>query len=87
MKEIFSFAGWSFVGHFASVMHTQGVNVLLNMFFGPIVNAARGIAVQVQMAVFQFCGNFQTVRRNKALSIGGGAVKRARGGAIHVARI
>lgn len=60
MKEIFSFAGWSFVGHFASVMHTQGVNVLLNMFFGPIVNAARGIAVQVQMAVFQFCGNFQT---------------------------
>ena len=36
MKEIFSFAGWSFVGHFASVMHTQGVNVLLNMFFGPM---------------------------------------------------
>jgi len=39
---------------------TQGVNVLLNLFFGPAVNAARGVAVQVQAAVMQFAMNFQT---------------------------
>lgn len=60
IKEMFSFAGWNFIGQLAAILHTQGVNILLNMFFGTIVNAARGIAVQVQMAVLQFCGNFQT---------------------------
>ena len=39
---------------------TQGLNILLNMFFGPMVNAARGVAVQVQTAVVQFSSNFQT---------------------------
>lgn len=39
---------------------SQGINILLNMFFGPVVNAARGIAIQVQGAVVQFSINFQT---------------------------
>ena len=58
-KEMASFAGWSFWGSLSSVLFTQGVNLMLNVFFGPVVNAARGIAVQVQSAVQQFVGNFQ----------------------------
>lgn len=58
-KEMTNFAGWNFIGSCAGIAFTQGVNLLLNMFFGPAVNAARGIAVQVQAAVTQFSGNFQ----------------------------
>ena len=46
-KEIFAFAGWTMNGSLAVIGYTQGINVLLNIFFGPAVNAARGIAVQV----------------------------------------
>ncbi|MCI7082946.1 MAG: oligosaccharide flippase family protein, partial [Paraprevotella sp.] len=59
-KEMFRFAGWSFWGNLAAILYTQGLNMMLNIFFGPIVNAARGIAVQVQSAVQQFVGGFQT---------------------------
>lgn len=60
MKEIFVYAGWTMNGNLAVVGYTQGINILLNMFFGPVVNAARGIAVQVQHAVMTFVANFQT---------------------------
>lgn len=59
LKEMFSFVGWSFWGSLASILNTQGLNMVLNIFFGPIVNAARGIAVQIQGVVQQFVGNFQ----------------------------
>ena len=58
-KEIFAFAGWTMNGNLAVMGYTQGLNILLNMFFGPAVNAARGVAVQVQNICQQFCGNFQ----------------------------
>lgn len=58
-KEIFSFAGWTMNGNLAMMGYTQGLNIVLNMFFGPAVNAARGIAVQVQNTCQQFCSNFQ----------------------------
>ena len=58
-KEIFIFAGWTMNGNLAFLGFTQGLNILLNMFFGPVVNAARGIAVQVQGTVQNFCTNFQ----------------------------
>ena len=58
-KEIFSFSGWNLWGNLAFVLMTQGVNVLLNVFFGTAVNAARALAVQVQGAVQQFATNFQ----------------------------
>lgn len=62
-KEIFckmmEFTGWSLFGGFSSVGFTQGINILLNIFFGPTVNAARGVAVQVQSAVSSFIANFQ----------------------------
>lgn len=59
-KNMLTFAGWNLWGNCAAIAFTQGVNILLNIFFGPIVNAARGIAVQVQNAVTQFSFNFQT---------------------------
>ena len=58
-REIVSFSGWNMYGALAYVANTQGLNILLNMFFTPIVNAARGIAVQVQSAVNNFVVNFQ----------------------------
>ena len=60
LREIFSYAGWTLSGNLAVVCYTQGVNVLLNLFFGPVVNAARGIAVQVQAGLMRFFSNFQT---------------------------
>lgn len=59
IKEMASFAGWSFWGSLAGILYTQGVNMILNIFFGPIINAARGIAIQVQSAIQQFVTNFQ----------------------------
>lgn len=58
-KEMTGFAGWSMFGNLASVLFGQGLNMLLNVFFGPVVNAARAVAVQVQSAIQQFVGNFQ----------------------------
>ena len=59
-KEMLGFAGWNLWGNCAFVAYTQGVNILLNVFFNPVLNAARGIAIQVQSAVTQFSSNFQT---------------------------
>ena len=58
-KEMTGFAGWSMFGNLSVVLYGQGLNMLLNVFFGPVVNAARAVAVQVQTAVQQFVGNFQ----------------------------
>lgn len=58
-KEMTGFAGWSLFGNLSGVLFTQGLNMLLNVFFGPVVNAARAVAVQVQGAIQQFVGNFQ----------------------------
>lgn len=57
-KEMGSFAGWNFIGCTAGLLKDQGVNLLLNLFVGPILNAARGIAVAVNNAVSAFAGNF-----------------------------
>lgn len=60
LKEMLSFTGWNLWGGIAGTLMGQGINVLLNIFFGPAVNAARGVAVQVQGAVQMFATNFQT---------------------------
>lgn len=60
LREMTSFAGWSVLPNLATVCYSQGINILLNLFFGPAVNAARGIAVQVQGVVKNFVSNFQT---------------------------
>ena len=59
-KEMCGFAGWGIIGNLAGICYTQGLNILLSIFFGPVVNAARGIAVQVQTAVKNFVASFQT---------------------------
>ena len=60
IKEMFSFAGWNFIGVSAGVLRDQGGNILVNIFYGTAVNAARGIAVQLNSAVQGFVTNFMT---------------------------
>ncbi len=57
-REMFSFAGWNAIGTSAALFKEQGVNIAINIFQGPTVNAARAIAVQVNTAVSSFVGNF-----------------------------
>lgn len=57
-KTILSFAGWDVIGSLCVITQGQGINILLNIFFGPVINAARAIAYQVQGAFHQFTGNF-----------------------------
>lgn len=59
IKQMTGFAGWSLFGLVAYSGYNYGLNILLNLFFGPVVNAARGIAFQVQNAVQGFSNNFQ----------------------------
>lgn len=58
LKRMFSFAGWNFIGASSAVLRDQGVNILLNLFFGTSVNAARGIAVKINSVVTGFVQNF-----------------------------
>ena len=58
-RQMSTFAGWSMWGNLAAVGFTEGLNMLLNVFFGPVVNAARAVAIQVQGAVSQLARNFQ----------------------------
>lgn len=58
-KTLISYSGWNLFGNIASVAKGQGINILLNMFYGPVVNAARGVAIQVESAVNSFVNNFQ----------------------------
>lgn len=67
MKDIFVYASWTMNGYLAIVGYTQGINILLNLFFGPIVNAARGIAVQVESATITFVQNFQMAIRPQVI--------------------
>ena len=60
LKTMFGFAGWNFIGAASAVLRDQGGNVVINMFFGPSVNAARGIANQVNAAITGFVQNFMT---------------------------
>ena len=60
LRTMFGFAGWNFLGSGSYILMTQGVNVLINMFFGVALNAARGIANQVDNALVMFANNFTT---------------------------
>ena len=57
-KEMFGFAGWNFIGCTAGLSKDHGVNILINMFTNPAVNAARGIAFQIRGIIGQFIGGF-----------------------------
>lgn len=63
VKEIASYSGWNIFGAVAAVCRSQGINILLNVFFTPVVNAARGLAYQVNTALNHFAQNFYTAVR------------------------
>lgn len=60
LKKMFGFAGWNFIGASSAVLRDQGGNIVINLFYGPTVNAARGIAIQVNSAIMGFVSNFMT---------------------------
>lgn len=60
LKKMFGFAGWNFIGASSTVLRDQGGNIVINLFCGPAVNAARGIAFQVNTAISSFVTNFMT---------------------------
>lgn len=62
-RELISYSGWNLYGSAAGLVKGQGLNILLNMFFNPAVNAARGIAYQINSAITQFFTNFYTAVR------------------------
>lgn len=66
-KEICSFIGWNTIGTFVYFLNGQGLNILLNLFFGPAVNAARGISYQVNGAISSFSTNFYTAIRPRIM--------------------
>lgn len=73
LRPMLLFSGWDLYGNMSVIARTQGVNMLLNMFFGPVVNAAAGIAGQVQGAVMAFAVNVLTAVRPqvvKSYSVG-----------------
>ena len=61
--ELVSYSGWNLFGSVSGLVKGQGLNILLNMFFNPAVNAARGIAYQINSAITQFFTNFYTAIR------------------------
>ena len=59
LKEMVSFTGWNLIGSGSALIMSQGYSILLNQFFGPVVNAAKGISNQVLGMIGKFSGNFQ----------------------------
>lgn len=59
-KEMTVFASWGLLGHISYIINTAAQNMMLNVFFSPVINAARGVALSVSNAVGNFSFNFQT---------------------------
>lgn len=62
-KEMLSYSAWNVFGAVAQICRSQGINMLISVFFLPVVNAARGIAYQVENALNVFATNFYTAVR------------------------
>lgn len=58
LKQILSYTGWNLFGSISGVLCTSGLTILLNIFFGPVVNAAKSIADKINQVVNQFSNNF-----------------------------
>lgn len=59
-KEMLGYSAWNLLGSLAGMLKNQGINILINIFFGPVVNAANAIAYQVNNALINFSNNFTT---------------------------
>lgn len=62
-RDILSYSGWNMIIVFANMLNNYGLNILLNIFYGTVVNAARGLALQVSNVANQLYANFQTASR------------------------
>lgn len=58
LKEMFTYSGWTFIGSSSSILRDQGVNIVINLFCGTALNAARGVAMQIYNAIHGFSQNF-----------------------------
>lgn len=67
LKELISYSGWNMFGASVGIVKNQIINILLNLFFGPLVNAARSVAAQVCSAVQSFGQNFSTAMRPQVI--------------------
>jgi len=63
LKPIFLFAGWDLFGNFSVMARSHGVNVIMNMFFGPVINSAVGFSTTIGTQVLAFSNNFLTAIR------------------------
>jgi len=69
IKDVMSFSGWNLFGSLAHSAKGQGLNIVLNMFFDPAVNAARGVAFQVSAGLTQCYYSFQTAARPQVMKL------------------
>lgn len=60
LKEMLTFSGWNLLASIASVSKGQGQNIILNLFFGPVVNAARAVSMSISGITSQFVSSFMT---------------------------
>ena len=70
-REMIQFSGWSTLGHFASVLNNNGFSVVLNLFFGTTINAARGLANTVTYTIRQFVDGFITASQPQLIKLYG----------------
>lgn len=68
-KKLFIYSFWDFLGSMSSLAQGQGLNMMLNIFFGPTINAARGIAMTIQGAVVQFSSNFTIASKPQIIKL------------------
>ena len=63
LKKMTGFAGWTFLTNTSWVFSNQGINLLINIFFGVAFNAARGLATSIEGMIVKFCNDFTTALR------------------------
>lgn len=67
LKSMLCFSGWNLFGSFSNMMRDQGINLIMNLFYGPIVNAARGVAIQINAGLNGFVSNILTPVRPQVI--------------------
>ena len=65
--SMLGFSGWNIFGSFSNMMRDQGVNLIMNLFYGPVVNAARGVAMQVNSAITNLVSSILTPVRPQVI--------------------
>ena len=78
LKEMIGFSGWHAFSAAGTMFGNQGINMILNLFYGPVVNAARGIAYQINSAIMSFVRNISVASKPQMIqSFAEGNTKRS----------